>query len=437
MKTSVLKVIKHKFLERHFEESVLFIVIGVATALVCSGYASLFQLAEAYSRQLFTSPVLSYVLAPLGLVTSFAMVMLIAPGASGSGIPQVLACIEIKDGSLIHKFLRKTVVIIKIVSNILGVFVGAATGREGPSLQIAASVSYNIGKYAERFNVKAKTESLLVAGAAGGLAAAFNTPIGGVVFAIEELSKEHVRNFRDVLLLSVVISGLTSQLLNGSYLYLGTPVVPKDNGLWAMSLVVVCSLLSGMLGGVFTRVLIMLMRWREKKKLAMQFLIVAGVGLLFALVFHELGHRHLYSGKESIHAVLFLNEELPWYESLTRFFMPILTSMTGIAGGIFAPALAAGAAFGSTLASFVDPQLMVVLGLSGMVGFLTGVTHTPITSFVLVLEMTDRHAVVFPMMLAALCSSIGAHIISKQSYYEEIAEEMCAKTEKAKVDTIS
>jgi H+/Cl- antiporter ClcA len=257
------------------------------------------------------------------------------------------------------------------------------------------------------------------------------------VFAIEELSKEHVRNFRDVLLLSVIIAGLTSQLLSGSYLYLGTPVVPKDNGLWALSLVMLCSLLSGMLGGLFSKILLALMRWREKKKMAIQIAVVAATGLFFAFIYHSLGPRNLYSGKDSIHAVLFGTEMVPWSECLTRFFMPIVTSMTGVAGGIFAPALSAGAVFGATVASFIDPQLIVVLGLSGMVGFLTGVTHTPITSFVLVLEMTDRHSVVLPMMIAALSSSIGAHIISKDSYYEEVVEEMRAKTEKDKADTIS
>ncbi|MFL5783644.1 MAG: chloride channel protein [Bacteriovoracaceae bacterium] len=438
MKTSVLKVIKHKFLERHFEESVLFVVIGLISAVICCAYARIFNYAEYASHAFFHNfPVTSFILGPIGLMVSYALIVYVAPGATGAGIPQVIACIEIKDGTLLYRFLRKMVVIVKIISNVLAVFVGAATGREGPSLQIAAAISYNVGKFAQRWGLKVKTEQLLVAGAAGGLSAAFNTPIGGVIFAIEELSKEHVRNFRDVLILSVIIAGLASQAINGSYLFLGTPGVDADLTSWSVSLVVITAFLSGILGGAFTKYLIILMRWRARLKMWQQFTVVGCVGLILVTAIHYLGSRHGYSGKESINVVLFSKDTLPWYESLTRFFMPLLTSTTGVAGGVFAPALSAGAVIGGTLASFIDPELMVLLGLAGMVGFLTGITHTPITSFILVLEMTDRHAVVFPMMLAALCASIGAHIVSNHSYYEEVVEEIRAKTEKAKVDTIS
>lgn len=427
---NILHLFRKHFHERHVDDVLLFTTIGVVSAMVCSFYAWIFHLAEKNSHSFFlTFPVASYFLGPLGLMLSFSLVRFLAPGASGSGIPQVLACIEIKDGNLLYAFLRKIVAVVKITSNVIAVFVGAATGREGPSLQIAASVSYNIGKFSERFGIKAKTDQLLVAGAAGGLAAAFNTPIGGVVFAIEELSKEHVRNFRDVLLLSVVIAGISSQLINGSYLFLGTPVVGKNYSLTALSLVMITSLLCGLLGGLFTKILLILLRWREKQTLRTQFFVVAAVGLCFVCVYHNLGPRHLYSGKESIHVVLFGGDSLAWYESLTRFFLPLATSATGVAGGIFAPALSAGAVIGGTIAEFVRPELMVVLGLSGMIGFLTGVTHTPITSFILVLEMTDRHTVVLPMMLAALCSSIGAHMVGKSSFYEEVVEDIRKKTE--------
>lgn len=427
---SFFLIFKHKLLERHFEDVLLFTVIGVVSAVVCSAYAWIFRLAEEQSIVFFHAfPVGSYIMGPLGLMISFALVRYLAPGATGSGIPQVLACIEIKNSSLIYTFMRKTVALVKILSNVIAVFVGAATGREGPSLQVAASVSYNLGKFSERFGMKAKTDQLLVAGAAGGLAAAFNTPIGGVVFAIEELSKEHVRNFRDVLLLSVVIAGITSQLISGSYLFLGTPVVDKNYSIVALSLVMLTAFLSGIGGGLFTKILLIVLRWRDTQSTRTQFIIVAVVGLLLAVVFHNLGSRHLYSGKESIHLVLFGGDTLPWYESFTRFFMPLATSATGVAGGIFAPALSAGAVLGGTIAELVRPELIVVLGLSGMIGFLTGITHTPITSFILVLEMTDRHAVVLPMMLAALCGSIGAHIVGKSSFYEEVVEDIRKKTE--------
>lgn len=419
----LLGKMKEKLHERHIEESILFGLIGVVCALVCALYAKLFSLAEHGSIEVFTAhPYLAFIVFPAGMVLSFALVKFIAPGSGGSGIPQVLACIENRDENLAKLFLRKTVITTKILSSFIAVCAGAAIGREGPSLQISAAIAYNFGIVSRRLGMKLKVEQLLVAGAAGGLAAAFNTPIGGVVYAIEELSKEHVRNFRDVLLLSVVIAGLTAQAVSGNYLFLGYPTVPTENSMYILSMVMVTALFGGVLGGLFSKALLSLSAWRSSKSQSAQLAIVFVTGLILAAVFYFLGSRSLYSGKESINVVLFGQFELQWFETLNRTLMPLLSSMTGIAGGVFAPALSAGATFGGFIAGMIDPSLAVILGLSGMVAFLTGITHTPITSFILVLEMTDRHSVVFPMMLAALFASLGAHMVSRKSYYEEVVE---------------
>lgn len=414
---------KKLFQEYRFKESALFITVGLITAFACSIYAKLFHLTENLSLSLFQGqPILLIVSAPIGLVISYFLVRQFAPGSSGSGIPQVLACIEKYSPQFAKMFLGKSVIIIKFASSLIGVFVGAAIGREGPSLQISAAIAHQAHKLTEKLGLRIKIEQLLVAGAASGLAAAFNTPIGGIVYAIEELSKEHIRTFRDVLLLSVVISGLTAQLLNGSYLYLGAPVVLKSYPFIVLGAVALCGLVSGILGGLFSKILLSLSKWRASKTIQNQVLILIGCGLIIGFMYYFFGERNLYSGKESINYVLYSQGELPFIEVLSRFFMPIISSMTGIAGGIFAPSLSAGAVVGEVFANYFDPTARTILALSGMVGFLSGVTHTPITSFILVLEMTDRHAAVFPMMLAALMSSIGAHLISDKSFYEESLE---------------
>lgn len=414
---------KKLFQEYRFRESALFITVGLVTALACSLYAQLFHWAELWSLHVFGNhPLLLIFAAPLGLILSFLVVRRYAPGASGSGIPQVLACIDNYSPEFAKKFLSKTVLVVKFISSLIGVFVGAAIGREGPSLQISAAIAHEANKLTSRLGLRLKIEQLLVAGAASGLAAAFNTPIGGVVYAIEELAKEHIRNFRDVLLLSVVISGLTAQLINGNYLFLGYPIVIKKYSFAILAGVALCGLVSGILGGLFSKLLITMSKWRAQKQFNHQLMIIAVCGLIIGTMFYFFGHYTLYSGKESINQVLFTNEALPISEIFARFFMPIISSMTGIAGGIFAPSLSAGAVIGDTIALMFEPNVRTLFALSGMVGFLSGVTHTPITSFILVLEMTDRHAAVFPMMIAALLSSIGSHLISKKSFYEESVE---------------
>lgn len=414
---------KKLFQEYRFKESALFITVGLITALACSMYAKLFHLTEILSLSLFKDqPILLIVAAPLGMVLSYFLVKQFAPGSSGSGIPQVLASIDHYSPKFAKMFLGKSVIIIKFISSLIGVFVGAAIGREGPSLQISAAIAHQAHKLTQKLGLRIKIEQLLVAGAASGLAAAFNTPIGGIVYAIEELSKEHIRTFRDVLLLSVVISGLTAQLINGNYLYLGYPVILKSYPFVVLSGVALCGLVSGILGGLFSKFLLSLSKWRASKTVQQQVMIVIGCGLIIGFIFYFFGERNLYSGKESINYVLYSDGTLPWTEVVSRFFMPIISSMTGIAGGIFAPSLSAGAVVGGLIAEYFDPTARTILALSGMVGFLSGVTHTPITSFILVLEMTDRHAAVFPMMLAALLSSVGAHLISNKSFYEESLE---------------
>jgi H+/Cl- antiporter ClcA len=121
--------------------------------------------------------------------------------------------------------------------------------------------------------------------------------------------------------------------------------------------------------------------------------------------------------------MLFTNEKhISWHTMLLRMVGPIICFNTGAAGGIFAPALAAGASIGAFLSGlfqFADSNANILI-LSGMVGFLTGVTRTPFTSAILVLEMTDRHSVIFHLMLAALVSNIAALLVDKHSFYEQL-----------------
>jgi H+/Cl- antiporter ClcA len=409
----------HFLLEKHYIDHLPFISVGIISGVVCCFYAKFFSYVEELNVKLMHSDSnLFFLLSPILLSLSFLIVTKFAQGAAGSGIPQVMACIEKDHKHLSSIFLTFKVIVIKIVSSLLAVFSGAAIGREGPSLQISAGIAHNIGRLSKKLGIHVKSEQLLIAGAASGLAAAFNTPIGGVVYAVEELSHEHVRSFKDTLLMSVVISGFTAQLILGNYLYLGYPKLTPSLGLKSILIVSVVALICGMLGSLFSMLLTRLIKWRSSKSFRFQIVTVISVALLLVFFFVFFGERTVLSGKESINFVLFTTGEMPLSEVVLRFVSPLLSSLTGIAGGIFAPSLSAGAVLGGFAAEFLDPTLRNTLGLSGMIGFLTGVTRTPITSFVLVLEMTDRHSAVLPMMFAAVFSNLGAHVFGHKSFYE-------------------
>jgi H+/Cl- antiporter ClcA len=417
--------LKEKWNYGEYRESFAYICVGLLSGLVCCLYASVFSKIESVARDFYSlNTELIFLFAPFSMLLALALVAWIAPGAFGSGIPQVICSIKTKRKETSDKYLNLRVLLVKILSSLVALFGGAAVGREGPSLQVSASIGNKLGSIFERFGLKIKNEQLIIAGAASGLAAAFNTPIGGIVYAVEELAHEHIRSYKTALLMSVLVAGFTAQLLLGSYLYLGYPEIAFSTDFLAISAVASISVLSGVLGALFSKLLLVSNSWRKALPLKKQFLVAGTVGILLALNYYFLGSRAVFSGKESINFVLFEDGPLTYKECLARFIAPLLSSSTGIAGGIFSPSLSAGASLGGLISQFFDPSIRTLLGLSCMVGFLTGVTHTPITSFVLVLEMTDRHSAIFPMMLAAVFSSFGAKLLGHTSYYEAVAEQL-------------
>ena len=154
-------------------------------------------------------------------------------------------------------------------------------------------------------------------------------------------------------------------------------------------------------------------------------LLVIVSGLVVASIAYYIDREILGSGKDLMNSVLFTSDKsVSWYTVLMRMAGPAIAFNTGAAAGIFAPSLAAGASVGALVSDIfnmagADANILV---LSGMVGFLTGVTRTPFTSAILVLEMTDRHSVIFHLMLAALLSSIAALLVDKHSFYGQLKE---------------
>lgn len=217
-----------------------------------------------------------------------------------------------------------------------------------------------------------------------------------------------------------LVAGLVAQLILGPYLYLGFPRI----GAWANRDLPWCALLgcgTGLMGALWARGLFSVARFRSRLRGARsQAGFAVAAGLAFAGLVMITGRATLGSGGV-IEDLLFANQA-PAGAGLVlgRLAGSFLSFSAGGAGGIFAPALASGAALASALAPAfapIEPRLLIVLG---MVGFLTGVTRTPFTSFVLVLEMTDRHSALFPMMIAAMSAYAASHLVDHESFYERV-----------------
>jgi H+/Cl- antiporter ClcA len=402
-------------------------IASLLTGLAAVIYAKLFSLAEHGAIYFFHNRLwLLFFVTPLCFLVARGLVYKYAPYSRGSGIPQVMAAIEFArpaGNRKVNKLLGLRIILIKVLSSLTMVFGGGVVGREGPTIQIAGSVFRKINQWLPGWWPKISKRNMIMTGAAAGLAAAFNTPLGGIVFAVEELTKTHISYFKTAIFTSVIIAGLTAQAFLGPYLYLGFPNVSPLSGFIFLGVILVAAI-SGIAGSAMAKIILSVFRWKASFKFSYQHVIflVVSAWLVVSLAFF-VDERTLGSGKEIMTTALFTQQKyLPWYLPLLRMAGPVLSFCTGAAGGVFAPALAAGASIGSFFSGWMhltDANTNLLI-LSGMVAFLTGVTRTPFTSAILVLEMTDRHNMIFYLMLSGLVSSLTAFLIDKKSFYDHL-----------------
>ncbi len=407
-----------------------FWVASLITGLIAVAYTRLFAWAEKGTSYVYHHYVyLFFIITPGCFIIAWWLVKRFAPYAKGSGIPQVMAAIELSSPSSIDKvkpLLRIRIIVVKICSSLVMVFGGGIIGREGPTIQVAGSVFRKINQWLPDWWPRVSKKNMIMTGAAAGLAAAFNTPLGGIVFAVEELTKTHISYFKTALFSAILIAGLTAQALLGPYLYLGYPDVNNLSG-YIFVAVILVAIVCGLTGSYISKIMLAIFRWKRtftKNYQHLAYLVVCALIIAALAVF--VSQSMFGSGKELMTKVLFTNEKhMAWYIAPLRIIGPVLSFTSGAAGGIFAPSLSAGASIGSSMAGWfhLSAANTNILILSGMVGFLTGVTRTPFTSAILVLEMTDRHNVIFHLMLAGMVASLVAFLVDKHSFYDHLREQ--------------
>jgi H+/Cl- antiporter ClcA len=398
---------------------------AVTAALVSVVFAKLFRVAEMAFQEIVknSEPYYVLLLSPLFFVGAWLIVRIYAPEAAGSGIPQIMAANELEyvgeNRKIVDRLLSLKTALVKIISSILCVLGGGAIGREGPTLQLSASIFHFFAQQVRRLTGNTNEQMWVVAGAASGLASAFNTPLGGIVYAIEELGLVHFHKIKTALISGVIVSGLVAQWILGSYLFLGFPQL-SEVGFDAIPLAILAGVVTGLCGALFSKLLLTLVNKRQKiLKTSHLVLITAGCGIIMGgLALWD--HRSSGTGTDTISQMLFGYTPASYTLPLTRFFGTLVSYMSGAAGGIFSPSLTIGASIGALISDTLQSNYHNLLILLGMIGFLTGVTRTPFTSFILVLEMTDRHAAIFPMMLAAVTAQWAANHIDTNSFYEHM-----------------
>jgi len=408
---------------------------AVAVGLAATVFALSSDYAQALFRQLLAlSPWLPLLVTPLTLAGVAALTQRYFKGAEGSGIPQTIAAIRMQDDSRRDAVLSLRVALGKMLLTCIGLAGGASVGREGPTVQVGAALLYNLRRLV-RFPRHLMERGLIIAGGGAGVAAAFNTPLAGIVFAIEEMARSFEERSSGTLLTAVIIAGLAAIYVQGDYTYFGaTDAALAGASGWLG--VLLCGLAGGLLGGGFSRLLLAFSAHGLPGRAgafmrAYPVRFAAACGLLLALIGIASGSAVYGSGYDEAKHLLEGTGEVSAAYGLWKMLATFVSFVSGIPGGLFAPSLSAGAGIGQAVAGLVALEDGSALIVIGMAAYFAGVVQAPITAFVIVMEMTDNHDMVVPLMLATLLATAVSRMICPKPLYKALANNYLAKVRPA------
>ncbi|WP_132385807.1 chloride channel protein [Novosphingobium sp. PhB165] len=359
------------------------------------------------------------VLTPLVFAATVAIAHRWAPGARGSGIPQVMAAGQ--DLELTRsRLLALPTAVTKLLLTTVMLLAGASVGREGPTVQVAASIMVTCHRIL-RVPISA---GVLIAGGAAGVAAAFNTPLAGVVFAIEELAAAFEQKVAVLVMGAVVISGLVSLAVAGDYVYFGT--MRETLGVVPVLLVTpVAGIAGGVLGGLFSRTLLAFARSAHPTFLAVRrrpVLLALACGFVVSVVGVVSGGSTWGTGYETTrHMIEGHGTASPWFGP-AKFLATAATAVSGAPGGIFAPSLSVGAGLGQLLAYGFPDYPMPAIVLLGMVGYFVGVVRAPLTAVIILMETTASRGMIVPLFLTAIIADGASTLVCKEKLYHGLSK---------------
>ncbi|HZZ68862.1 MAG TPA: chloride channel protein [Phenylobacterium sp.] len=402
-----------------------------------AGFARLSDAAMAVHAQLFaTHRWLTLLLLPLGFGLAAWLTRRFAPESAGSGIPQVIAAAEQRwSGRWGGQRVTLRTAVWKMVLS-AGLYVcGASIGREGPTVQVVAGILRSLTRGLKGGPGR---RALILAGGAAGVAAAFNTPIAGVVFAVEELAKSFEKRTHTTVILVVVVAGFTSYALQGDYAYFGVST-GRDTLLAAWLLAPVIGVAGGLFGGLFAKAVAVLTgaipnpvsAWRCVHPVL--FAVLCGV--VAAAVALASGGLTFGAGYDEAKSLIQDHPGRGLAFAIWKFLANLAAAVCGAPGGIFSPSLAAGAGLGAAFARLGLPIAGRDAVVLGMASYLSGVVQAPLTSAVILMEMTREPGLVGPLMLAAPAARWSSSWLMDEPLYHLLSRAWRLDAQPAKVVT--
>jgi len=414
-----------KVLSARWQRRAIFLLGGVAVGAAAVALALLADQAQlGFGLVVARWPYVAFAVTPLGFALAVYLAGRFFPNSQGSGIPQVIAARELSDQTERGRLVSIRIAAGKVLLTLLGLLCGASAGREGPTVQIGASLMFAVGRLSPR-----RQPGLILAGAAAGVAAAFNTPLAGIIFGIEELGRSFETRTSGLIIGAVIAAGLTSLALVGNYTYFGTsPAMLADGIDWLA--IPLCGIAGGLLGGIFSRILIVVAgglpgrAGAAIKSRPILFAVLCGIAVAGCGIVSD-GATY-GTGYAQVKAMLYGGEKLPDSFGLLKLAATVFSAISGIPGGIFAPSLAIGAGLGVDAAQLFPGAPLGAIILLGMVSYFAGVVQAPITALVIVSEMTDNHAMMMPLMAASVIAHAASRLVCPEGVYHALAKNFLA-----------
>jgi H+/Cl- antiporter ClcA len=391
-----------------------------------------FGLASQQANQLFArlaaeAPLAPLVVTPIGLVLVAWITRRFFAGSEGSGINQVIAALELRTKA---KFLTLRIAAGKILLTLIAQTCGASVGREGPTVHVAAAIMYSM-RHLARFPADYMARAMLLVGGAAGISAAFNTPLAGIVFAFEEMARNFSPRLAGIVVIGVVGSALVSMLIIGEPYYFGTAQATSAEGVDAWIAVLLCGVVAGFAGGLFALLILRLSR-RLAPLMTTNALGVAFVcGAVLVLMGVLTDYQVMGSGYEVAKALVISEEAPAPLYPLYKFIASLASYLSGIPGGIFAPALSIGGGIGADLHRVLPLAPLDLMVLLGMVAFFAGAVKSPITGFVIVMEMTNDQNTLLALMTAAAVGYGVSYLLSPSPLYHSLAQVLVEREQDA------
>ncbi len=389
------------------------ILVGIVATMFAAAADWAGGLFDRYAKTWHWVPLITTPAAFMGLVW---VTRRYAPLARGSGIPQVIAA-QANPNEATKSLISIRTVVAKAVLTIGAVLSGASVGREGPTVQLAAAVM----GFTHRLVRVPLRGGVVIAGGAAGVAAAFNTPLAGLLFAIEELAAAYEQRVTLLVLAAIVIAGMVAQSVQGDYIYFGAigAHMPLSAALLVAPVAGICG---GMAGGLFSRIVLgmalagnRMTRWSRANPVKF-----AGIcGMIVALLGVATGLTW-GTGYSSARAMI-VGVNAPLWFGPAKLVATAATAIAGLPGGIFAPSLAVGAGVGNLLREVFPGEPASAIVILGMVAYFSGVVRAPLTAVIILSETTASRGLMLPMFATAFIADAASQWVCREKLYHGLS----------------